>query len=204
MRAHPYTQTMAGFSNLKVGDRVDVRLTYDDYAALPNDGRTYQLLEGDLFVTPTPKTTHQRVSRNLGHILHAHIKQRHLGAVYYAPVDVILGDNTVVQPDILFVGRQRLNLVSERGIEGGPDVIVEILAPTTRAVDRTTKMHLYTQAGVREYWIVDPEAETLEVFALDAGAYVLTAALRNGETYCSALFKGLEIPLEVVFAADVS
>ncbi len=106
-------------------------------------------------------------------------------------------------PDILFIGRHRMELVSERGIEGGPDLIVEILSPTTRAVDRTTKMHLYAQAGVREYWIVDSDAETLEVFALDAGAYVLAAALRNGETHRSALLEDLDVALEEVFAPDV-
>ncbi len=182
---------------------MDARLSYDDYPALPNDGRTYQLLEGDLFVTPAPKTSHQRISRNLEFILHAHVKQRRLGAVYDAPVDVILGENTVVQPDILFVERERLKLVSERGIEGGPDLIVEILSPASRAVDRTTKMHLYAQAGVREYWIVDPDAKSLEVFALDAGSYVLEAALRQGETHRSALLADLDVSLEEVFAPDV-
>src|SRR5712692_9156889 len=90
-------------SAVKVGDRVDIHLTYEDYCALPDDGRGYQLLEGELVVTPAPTTTHQRVASNLEMVLRQHVRQRRLGAVYRALVDVILAEDTVVQPDILFV-----------------------------------------------------------------------------------------------------
>jgi len=187
----------------KVGERVDVRLTYEDYAALPDERGRYQLIEGDLFVTPSPSTGHQRVSRNLGLVLAAFVKEHRLGAVFYAPIDVIVSRDTVVVPDIVFLGRDRMHLVSERGIEGGPDLVVEILSPKTRRMDRITKMRLYANAGVREYWLVDPKAQTIEAFALERGAWVLRAALAEREVLTSALLPGLEIALGDVFAPDV-
>jgi Uma2 family endonuclease len=187
---------------LRIGDRVNVRLTYEDYAALPNDGRRYQLLEGEIDVTPAPSTTHQRVSRNLELVLSEHVRRLKLGALYDAPVDMILDEETVTQPDILFVSRERLSIVHERGIEGPADLVVEILSPKTRRVDRTTKMRIYAHAGVRHYWLVDPEARTLETFALSDLAYVLLAAANNEEILKPDLFPGLEIRLGDIFAAD--
>jgi len=187
----------------RVGEPLVVRLTYDDYAALPDDGRRYQLLEGEIDVTPAPASSHQRISRNLEFALTSVVRARKLGAVYHAPIDVILGEQTVVQPDILFVRRERLGLVSERGIEGPPDLVVEILSPKTRRTDRTTKMRVYAKAGVGEVWLVDPEAVTVELFVLREGRYVLTEALGEGEWLRSPALPGLEIPLAEVFAADV-
>jgi Uma2 family endonuclease len=193
---------MDSFAGIRVGDRVDVRLTYDDYAALPNDGRRYQLIEGDLVVTPAPTISHQRISRNLQHIIVTQVKSQRLGAVFDAPVDVILAGDTVVQPDILFVSRARQEIIAERGVEGAPDLVVEILSDSTRTLDRTTKMRLYARAGVQETWLIDPGAETLEVFELEAGAYVLRAALKRGETHHSAMLGGLDVLLDDIFAPD--
>lgn len=188
--------------HLSVGEKVEVELTYEDYAAMPDDGRRYQLIEGEIEVTPAPSSPHQRVSRNIELILGQHVKKRKLGATYYAPFDAILSKNTVVQPDILFVSRERLKLVSERGIEGGPDLIVEILSPKTRRVDRVSKMRVYAKAGVREYWLVDPRIKTAEVFSLEKGKWTLVAALTEEETLRSPLLPDLEIPLAEIFAED--
>ncbi|PYM23342.1 MAG: hypothetical protein DMD78_12140 [Candidatus Rokuibacteriota bacterium] len=110
-----------------------VALTYRDYAALPDDGRRYQLLDGELFVTAAPATRHQMISIRAP--LHAHVTAHGLGHVLAAPVDVILADTSIVQPDIVFVGDDRQHLVSARGIEGAPTLGVEILSPTTTMVD---------------------------------------------------------------------
>ena len=141
-------------------------LTYADYAALPDDGRRYELHAGELSVTPAPNTRHQRVSLNLAALLHGHVKSRGLGEVFQAPVDCIFSNITVVQPDILFVARERMSIVSERAVEGAPTLAVEILSPSTTGIDRGRKRGLYADHGVSYYWIVDAEARRIEVLSL--------------------------------------
>lgn len=187
----------------RIGERIDPHLTYEDYCALPEDGRRYQIIGGILDVTRAPTSTHQRVSRNLEFLLLDHVRRNSLGALFDAPVDVILAEDTVVQPDIVFVSREHLSRVAERGIEGPPDLVVELLSPRTRRLDRTTKMRVYAQCGVPECWIVDPDARTFEVFKLNAGAYFLAQAASGDESVRSDLFPDLTIPLPPLFAPDV-
>jgi len=142
------------------------KLTYRDYAALPepHDARRYEILDGDLVVTPSPLIHHQDVSSNLFTILDAHVRRRGLGRVYYAPVDVILHRNTIVVPDLVFVATQRASIVTERAVEGPPDLLIEILSPSTARRDRGIKARLYGRFGVPHYWIVDPRARTLTMY----------------------------------------
>jgi Uma2 family endonuclease len=129
-----------------------VVLTYRDYAALPSDGRRYEIREGELSVTAAPRTRHQEIIGNLFAALRAHVIARGLGKVFVSPIAVI-----------------------ERGIEGPPTLVVEILSPTTAQIDRTTKMQLYARHGVPWYWIVDPDSRTVEVYGLVEGGYTLSA-----------------------------
>ncbi len=191
-----------GPSPYRVGERVEPHLTYEDYCALPEDGKRYQLIEGDVDVTPAPTTTHQRVSQNLESVLRDHVRRNRLGVLFHAPIDVLLALDTVVQPDIVFVSRERRSLVTERGVEGPPDLVVEVLSPRTRRLDRTTKMRLYARCGVREYWLVDPEAQSLEILRLSGGTYVLAQAASGMETTSSELFPGFTLALEAIFAPD--
>jgi len=115
-----------------------VRLNYEDYAALPDDGRRYELHEGELSVTPAPGTNHQATLRNLVVILHGHVSARRLGEVFPAPVDCILEDVTIVQPDILFIETARQSVISGRGIEGPPTLVLEIISPSTTGIDSRT------------------------------------------------------------------
>src|SRR3990170_3499969 len=161
------------------GERVI--LTYKDYEALPADGRRYELHEGELSVTPAPSSRHQRILRNLNDVLWQHVKSRGLGEVLFAPIDCILSNITVVQPDLLYLDPGRLNLVSDRGIEGPPTLVVEILSPTTTAIDRSTKRQLYAKYGVLYYWIVDPQARAVEAYVLSEGAYQLSARVAGSE-----------------------
>jgi Uma2 family endonuclease len=161
------------------GERVI--LTYKDYEVLPADGRQYEIHEGELSVTPAPSPQHQEVSGNLNEIVRGHVKTRGLGKVFYAPIDCILSDITIVQPDLLFLDTTRLNLVSRRGIEGPPTLVVEILSPSTTAIDRSTKRQLYAKYGVRYYWIVDPEARVVEAYVLSEGAYRFSARAAGSE-----------------------
>jgi Uma2 family endonuclease len=126
-----------------------VVLNYRDYAALPNDGRRYEIHEGELSVTPAPSPKHQIVSANLVRALDTHVRSRRLGLVLYAPLDIILSDTTVVQPDIVFVATERAGQISERGIEGAPTLVIEILSPSTTETDRHTKLQLYARYRIR-------------------------------------------------------
>lgn len=150
---------------------VKVVLTYQDYAALPNDGKRYEILDGELNVSPAPGRRHQAVLLRLAVALHAHVTARGLGEVYIAPFDVILAETTIVQPDLIFVANDRLAMFSERGAEGAPTLAVEVLSPSTTRTDRTMKLQLYARYGVPYFWIVDPERRVIELYRLAAGGY---------------------------------
>ena len=156
-------------------------LTYEDYAALPDNGLRYEVHEGDLSVTPSPGTPHQEISANLGDVLRAHVKQRSLGTVLYAPLDVILSNTTIVQPDLIYIDPGRQAIVSRRGIEGAPTLAVEIISPSTPRIDRVTKLQLYARYRVPYYWIVDPDARTIEAYELSGDGYRLVTTARGTE-----------------------
>ena len=150
-----------------------VILTYEDYAALPAEGRRYELHLGELSVTPAPSSGHQEISANLGDLIRLHVRSRGLGKALYAPLDCILSESTVVQPDLVFLETGRLSQLSDRGIEGPPTLVVEITSPSSRQLDRGAKLQLYARYKVPYYWIVDPEDRTIEVFVLVGGGYDL-------------------------------
>jgi Uma2 family endonuclease len=152
-------------------------LTYKDYEALPADGRRYEIHEGELSVTPAPSPQHQEVTRNLLVALHLHVDARGLGKVLCAPIDCILSDTTIVQPDIVYIEPRRLPAISRRGIEGPPTLVVEVLSPSTAQIDRSVKFQLYARHDVPYYWIVDPDARSIEAYILTGGVYQLAARL---------------------------
>lgn len=176
-----------------------VSLTYRDYEALPADGRRYEIHEGELSVTPAPSPKHQTVALNLAAALDAHVKAHRLGKIFISPIDVILSDGTIVQPDIIFLARDRLDLISQRGIEGAPTLAAEILSPTTLTIDRPRKLALYARHGVPWYWIVDPERWGIEVHGLDAGSYGRRAGATGDETLRAEPFPDLALPLASVW-----
>jgi Uma2 family endonuclease len=175
--------------------RGDLLLSYRDYATLPADGRCYELHDGALSVTPAPGTRHQRISRNLSELLNEHVTTRGLGEVLYAPLDVILSDITVVQPDLIYLDRSRQHLASERGVEGPPALVVEILSPSTRTIDRVTKPFLYARHGIPCLWLVDPEARTIEAFVLERGSYVPAVRVSGDEEVTLPPFPDLTLCL---------
>lgn len=177
-----------------------VVLTYRDYEALPNDGRRYEIHEGELSVAAAPRTKHQEVSVKLASALHVHVTTRGLGKVFAAPIAVVLSDITIVEPDIVYVAADRLGIVSERGIEGAPTLVVEILSPSTAQTDRHTKMQLYARHGVPWYWIVDPDSRTVEVYALGEGGYALTTRASGNEPLSAEPLADLVIPLASLWA----
>lgn len=179
------------------------RLTYEDLLRLPEDGLRHELLAGEHVVTPAPSPRHQTVLANLNRILDGFVRERRLGRVYFAPVDILLSDEDVVEPDLLFVGVAHLGIIGERNLRGAPDLLVEVLSPTTRRRDELVKRDRYERNGVPEYWIVDPEAETVKVYRRPAagepyGRPLLLAA-RDGEALESALLPGLRIEVAAIF-----
>src|SRR6266498_4123278 len=133
-----------------------LRFTYEDYLLLPED-RRYEIIDGDLFMTPAPGTPHQRIVGNLYLRLRQHVDDSGLGEVLCAPCDVVLSPTDVVQPDILFVAAARLSIIGEKYISEAPDLVVEVLSPSTAERDQDLKMKLYARFAVREFWIADPE-----------------------------------------------
>ncbi|HEV8306569.1 MAG TPA: Uma2 family endonuclease [Methylomirabilota bacterium] len=168
-------------------------LTYADYAAIPNDGRRYELHEGELSVTPAPGTRHQQVVGNLYLALRHHVDAHRVGQVFVSPIDCILSDTTIVQPDIVYVDNTRLTAVSARGIEGPPTLVVEILSPGTEAVDRKVKLQIYARHRVPHYWIVDPESRTIEAHALTEGVYAVTARIEGAPAAALPPFANLAL-----------
>lgn len=154
-------------------------LTYRDYAALPDDGQRYELHWGELSVTPSPGTRHQGAVIALGSLLYEHVRSRSLGKVFIAPTDCIMTNVTVVQPDVFYISTDRRSIISERGIEGAPTLVVEVLSPSTARIDRDRKMKLYAEHGVPYYWIADPVSRTVEAYRLVGAAYVPAGSVAN-------------------------
>jgi Uma2 family endonuclease len=147
------------------------RWTYAEFARLPTSGSTrYEVIDGELVVTPAPSGTHQRIVGDLVVTLGSFVKDHSLGRIYPGPLDVLFAEGDYMEPDLLFVRSDRAHLVSDRGVEGPPDLIVEVGSPSTAARDRSVKLDRYRYFGVGEYWIVDPERRTIEVWRLGEGA----------------------------------
>ncbi len=175
---------------------VDTRLTYEDYCLLPNDGKRYEIIDGELFVTPSPFRPHQHVVTNLTYYLVDFVKKADLGWVYAAPFDVVFSQASVVEPDILYVSRAHAEVLTEKNIQGAPDLVVEVLSPGTLEADRTFKLKLYARYGVQEYWIIDPEGPSAEVYRRRAKGLDLAAELGAGDSLSSPLFPGFNLLLQ--------
>lgn len=167
--------------------------TFDEMVAeLPESNLPVELWDGELIMSPTPNPSHQTIVFNLASLLKAFAEPKKLGRVYLSPLDVILTARRVVQPDVFYIAKSRLNLVTDR-VRCAPDLAVEVVSPGSWKRDRVEKKGLYEQHGVREYWIIDPEAQTIEVFALERGAYKLFSKADLGETAASKLLSGFEL-----------
>jgi Uma2 family endonuclease len=172
-------------------------LTYADYALLPDDGQRHEIIEGELYVNPAPNLRHQTISFNLVLLIGTYVRERALGRVYFAPCDVVLSETDVLQPDLFFVSAAREALLTDANVQGAPDLVIEILSPSTRNLDESVKLARYERFGVDEYWIVDPEARSIHVYRRD-GERLRTAATSDPLT--SPLLPDLQIRLADVFA----
>ncbi len=175
-------------------------LTYDDYRRMPEDHIRKEILGGDLYMTPAPSPAHQELVLELGSRLRLHISAHGLGKVFVSPVDVVLSPVDVVQPDIVFVRTSKLDIIGEEAIQGAPDLVIEVLSPSTAARDRGRKKDTYEHFGVTEYWIVDPENRVLEVYHLEGPAYRVMNRIAGGE-YQPAFFPGLSLDVDRLWGA---
>jgi Uma2 family endonuclease len=178
---------------------VVVPYTYTEYAALPADGRRWELIDGDFEVTPAPAPRHQTVSRHLQFELMGALEEPGIAQVFNAPIDVILSEENVVQPDLAIVRSDRSHLISARGIEGPPDIIVEILSPSSKVIDRRVKSRTYARFGVPEYWIIDGDTGQIELYRLGAEGYVLELRFDRASTLTSPSFQEIQVSLARVF-----
>ncbi len=177
------------------------KLTYDDYVNFPQDGRRHELIDGEHFVTPSPVRRHQQLSLRLVLAIGTYLREHPAGELYDAPLDVILSDVDVVEPDILFVSNERAAILQD-WVRGAPDLVVEILSPGTRKVDETTKRRLYDRVGVREYWIVDPELELVKIHRrAEDGSFprVVELTRESHDRLSTPLLPGFSLDLDELF-----
>lgn len=178
--------------------------TYEDYLRLPDDGRRYEIIEGVLYVANAPAYDHQYAVNELHGELRAFVKERQLGVVLTAPFEVHLPDIArPVQPDILFIAADHQPEAGAQGFEGAPDLIVEVLSPSSIRLDNHIKFGAYEQAGVREYWIADPKTQSITIHILPEGGqeYALHGQFGPADTLTSKVLAGLELPVASLFAA---
>lgn len=174
-------------------------LTAAEYKLLPETGPRYQLVEGDLYMAPAPNRYHQTISRNLEYILMRYLEEHPIGELYHAPFDVYLSNVDVFQPDILFVSDENRRILTDAGAEGPPDLVVEVLSPKTRNLDLAQKRRVYAREGVRELWIIDPEARTVLVYRFEEDLSEPVSTKTADDILVSPMFPGLEIELKRVF-----
>lgn len=173
--------------------------TYDDYLTLPNDGKRYEIIDGDLHMSPSPIPEHQLIQVRIAEILLAYVRSRKWGKLLLAPTDVVFSMTDVAQPDLMLISKTRDHIIAKKNIIAAPDLIVEILSEGTEKTDRTTKKAMYEKYGVTEYWIVNPFDRSIEVFVLEKGRYVQGIRFAATDLVRSALLTGLSFPAETVF-----
>jgi Uma2 family endonuclease len=175
-----------------------VRFTYADYRNLPEESR-YEIIDGDLQMSPSPTTAHQRIALRLADLLMRWARKTGTGEVFIAPCDVVLSETDVVQPDIFFVSKGRQSIIGEKAILGAPDLVVEVLSPATADRDRTAKAKLYARAGVAELWLVDPESRTIEILVNSPSGFARHGLANLGEIAKSATLDGLAVSADSIF-----
>lgn len=175
-------------------------ITRHEYALIPVGAPNYQLIEGDLVMAPSPGSYHQSILLNLAGLLRDHLREHPLGKIFIAPLDVHLSDINVYQPDLFFIRKANLGIVEEHGIEGAPDLVVEILSKTSEKYDLGPKRAVYARCGVEELWIIDPTKRTLALYRLGEDADTPAVTYKSKQKFSSALLPKLTVDLAAVFA----
>jgi Uma2 family endonuclease len=175
-----------------------VKLTYDDFVLFPDDGKRHELIDGEHYVTPSPNTRHQQISADLLALIWTYLEAHSLGRIFHAPYDVVFSQFDVVEPDLLYVSNERAaTVVTPQHVRGVPDIVMEIASPGTRKRDETIKRRLYEQAGVSEYWIIDPETHVVRVYRRIGDGFDRPIELSReaSDVLTTPLLPGLALPL---------
>lgn len=172
--------------------------TYADYMKLPDYPRM-ELLAGEFVMSPSPNTEHQKVSRRILLLLGSWAEEHNLGEVFYSPYDVYLSDHDLFQPDLLFISKNRLNIIHEKNVQGAPDFVLEIISPGSEKRDRIEKKSRYEIFGAQEYWIVDPKHETITVMLLSGKQYQIQGIFKKEDTVKSSAIHGFKLHLKDIF-----
>jgi Uma2 family endonuclease len=178
------------------------KVSYEEFQTLPRDGsKRFELIEGEVFMTPSPNTSHQRAVGRLFRMLSDFVEEHGLGEVFIAPYDIVFSKWTALEPDLLFIRKERASIITDANVQGTPDLVIEILSPSNKAYDRETKFRAYEKAGVSELWYFDPEDGTAEILDLGSDSrYVLTAKLSGSDAIVSTALPELSLTLAEVFA----
>ncbi len=178
---------------------VKPHITYEELSRIPSDGKRYELFEGEAYVTPSPNLHHQRILRRLSRAFEDAIRDG--SEVFFAPMDVVLAEATAVQPDLVLVLENNASILKDV-VRGVPDLVVEVLSPSTAQVDRGLKMETYARYGVGEYWIVDIDSASIEIYRLDRGAeaYRFIETCRGADQATTPLLPGLSLQTGKLFS----
>ncbi len=180
-----------------------VKLTYDDFVHFPDDGQRHELVDGEHYVTPSPNLRHQRIAAKLYLAIGLFLKAHPVGEVFFAPLDVVISDVDVVEPDLLYVSRERAaDILVPQHVRGAPDLVIEIASKGTRKRDETIKRALYERAGVSEYWVVDPEIDVVRLYRRVGEAFERPVELRRDadDRLTTALMPGMQMSLADLFS----
>lgn len=179
------------------------RLTYEDYVTLPDDGKRYEIIDGELYVNPAPVPRHQRIVLNIAVALHSYFKTTGGGEAFVSPIDIVFSDDNIVQPDVIAIKTERAELVGEKNVQGPPSLVVEVLSHGSRRVDEGIKRKLYDRFGVNEYWIADPELELVKIYRRTATAFERVAEIstEDGGVITTPLLPGFSLHVGEVFAS---
>ncbi len=178
-------------------------ITRHDYEEMPAGPPYYQVIEGDLVMSPSPNIYHQAIVRRLCTLLGQFLEKRPLGELFVAPLDVFLSEINVYQPDVIFISNQRRSILTEHGLEGAPDLAVEVLSPGTARFDKGSKRKVYARTGVKELWLVDADAKLIHVYQLAKDADTPTATYDEKAVFTSPLFPGLRLKAASIFKSPL-
>ena len=183
--------------------QTSTRITYEDFLELPDDGKQYELIEGELVLNPTPITRHQWIAGNIYHAFRNYLDEHDTGKAFMAPLDVVLAEDVVLEPDVMLIRHERSAIIGEKNIQGAPNIVVEVLSDSTRKWDEVVKRKLYERYGVDEYWIVDPVIDVVKIYRRDDTSFVRAAEIstESGGEITSPILPGFALDVNLVFEA---
>jgi len=186
---------------VKAATRASVKFTYEDLVNFPDEGKRHEIIDGEHYVAPSPNTKHQTVSMNLTRAFVLWLERSPMGLLFAAPFDVVLSDLDVVEPDLVYISREHGAILTDKHVRGAPDLVVEILSAASRKTDEVTKRKLYERFAVAEYWVVDPELETIRIYRRVNGAFQRLADLsvEHNDSLTTPLLPRLDLPLAKIF-----